>query len=383
MSNFVFILPDTLGGVKTFVNNYAFLLGKQYSVKVVSYSFDDVLRSAATTRVNDNVTYINLKISKYITCMKKYQFLEKQINQEDILICNDLFELEVVNYFKLSNKIIYILHGDLKHYNSIIQKNNESIDLILCSSNGLKEKYSGLFSRMKFEVAFPIAIYNRMSKNLDNIKSLCCIFVGRFEYMKGADLFIDLVQAAKEKKLDIKWKVITPSAGAEKALLQKLNNEIEIKFDLTNNEVINELIQSDILVFPSRSEGFGIAIMEAMAIGVIPIALDIPVGIPDQIIHEYNGFLLKDWQHAVNYLEKLMQDRDLLNSLKNNATQFVREKFNPNETILSFLNHVNLIEKSLNKKFYNPKISVLEKIIPEKVFRIFKFIYCKLKYGNK
>jgi glycosyltransferase involved in cell wall biosynthesis len=51
------------------------------------------------------------------------------------------------------------------------------------------------------------------------------------------------------------------------------------------------LSKSDILIFPSRFEGFGLAILEAMACGVVPVTT--PVGIAEDVIKPgHNGFLV-------------------------------------------------------------------------------------------
>ena len=78
----------------------------------------------------------------------------------------------------------------------------------------------------------------------------------------------------------------------------------------------------DVLVLPSRTEGFGIAILEALTNGVVPIVLDIPIGIPDQIISGYNGFIVKEnnWKNeAEQHLINLFIDHKLLKTMKING----------------------------------------------------------------
>ncbi|MAC42327.1 MAG: hypothetical protein CMJ05_11150 [Pelagibacterales bacterium] len=75
--------------------------------------------------------------------------------------------------------------------------------------------------------------------------------------------------------------------SAELTIIGKLDNSqrnqliksnisfIELDFALTEKEVINEYIKSDVLLFPSTFEGFGMPIIEANALGVCVLTSDI------------------------------------------------------------------------------------------------------------
>lgn len=64
---------------------------------------------------------------------------------------------------------------------------------------------------------------------------------------------------------------------------------------------------SDILVFPSRSEGFGLSVIEAMSCGCVPVANRL-ASLPEIIDHDVNGVLvdpgcIDEWVGAVRGLD--------------------------------------------------------------------------------
>ncbi|MDI6655642.1 MAG: glycosyltransferase family 4 protein, partial [Candidatus Hydrothermarchaeota archaeon] len=80
----------------------------------------------------------------------------------------------------------------------------------------------------------------------------------------------------------------------EKKSLQKLSNELGVDTNfLGYREDLNSLLEkSAVLVLPSREEGFGLALLEAMAAGVPAVASRVG-GIEEIIEHEYNGILVE------------------------------------------------------------------------------------------
>jgi glycosyltransferase involved in cell wall biosynthesis len=85
----------------------------------------------------------------------------------------------------------------------------------------------------------------------------------------------------------------------------------------------------DLLLMPSRFEGFCLTLIEAMAAGCVPIASRIS-GVTDFIVQEgQTGFLfpIGDTQRAAKIIEKLLYDRDLLNNVANAAKQAVKNNF--------------------------------------------------------
>ena len=88
-----------------------------------------------------------------------------------------------------------------------------------------------------------------------------------------------------------------------------------------SHEHLPALLQGHhILLFPSLSEGFPLAIPEAMACGLAPVSSDIP-GPTEIVEHETNGLLIpvRDSQAIEHALEKLITNRSYLAQLCRSA----------------------------------------------------------------
>lgn len=81
-----------------------------------------------------------------------------------------------------------------------------------------------------------------------------------------------------------------PEQGAAEALAHELGVHEAVRF-LGKQDHIERLIpQCDVLLLPSRQESFGLAALEAMACGVVPVATRVG-GLPEVVIHGESGYL--------------------------------------------------------------------------------------------
>jgi glycosyltransferase involved in cell wall biosynthesis len=116
------------------------------------------------------------------------------------------------------------------------------------------------------------------------------IFVGRLIREKGADLLIKAAALAKAKLGEIRCLII--GDGPEKEKLKRLAADLGLarnvffKENLEYSEVISCLKAAKVFVFPSMREGFGIAVLEAMACGVPVITVNHPLNASRELVEE-------------------------------------------------------------------------------------------------
>jgi glycosyltransferase involved in cell wall biosynthesis len=115
----------------------------------------------------------------------------------------------------------------------------------------------------------------------------------------------------------------------EKIAQLKLQNKVFLN-GFTENPVA-ELKDSDIFIFPSKYEGFPLALTEAMSVGLPSLGFSTCSGVNELIKYTENGFLAKDKEELTMYLEKLMQDGELRHKMGQNA-HLEMKKYTP-ETI--------------------------------------------------
>lgn len=102
---------------------------------------------------------------------------------------------------------------------------------------------------------------------------------------------------------------------------------------------VHEYLQaSDIFVFPTENEAFGIALIEAMACGLPTIATAVG-GIKDIVRHHENGLLIPpgDFQALERALNELLHDRHLAIRLGQAAWESVHERYSLQAVLQQYL----------------------------------------------
>ena len=103
----------------------------------------------------------------------------------------------------------------------------------------------------------------------------------------------------------------------------------------------------DIMVHPSRWEGFGIILVEAMLCKV-PVIASNRGGIPEVVKDKVTGFLFPfgDVDSFVNSISLLINDKKLMYDLKIKGYKRAKEKFNIEKMILKYSKIYENISKS-------------------------------------
>lgn len=173
----------------------------------------------------------------------------------------------------------------------------------------------------------PLLIEEKASKKSKTFYRVCSI--GRLDFQKGYDLLITLWQKVAVKHPD--WELCIYGEGKEHEALQELiqskNLTDYVKLCGFCADVGTVLSQSDFFVFPSRSEGFGNALLEAMAYGLPPISFDCPCGPKEIIENNVSGFLVPymDLESFAEKVNELIEDETLRSSMSKRALKRCHE----------------------------------------------------------
>jgi glycosyltransferase involved in cell wall biosynthesis len=119
---------------------------------------------------------------------------------------------------------------------------------------------------------------------------------GRFNVLKG---FRELLEVFAEIKDELpEWDLMLVGDGEDRELLPQMVERLGLRgrvhFPGWVSHPGDFFAASDVFVFPSRSEGFGLVLMEAMACGLPCVAYNCKVGPSEQVGHETDGLLIPD-----------------------------------------------------------------------------------------
>ena len=162
-------------------------------------------------------------------------------------------------------------------------------------------------------------------KECSSLRRKRVVSIGRYAYQKGVDL---LLQAwAKIEKNFPDWELAYYGQGNREPYIQQAK---DLGIDLhrchlhdKTTDVQHELLDSSVFVLSSRFEGFGMALVEAMACGLPVVSFDCKSG-PSEIISDgEDGFLVMptDVDGLADKLAVLIQDQNMRERFGKNAYQ--------------------------------------------------------------
>jgi glycosyltransferase involved in cell wall biosynthesis len=212
-----------------------------------------------------------------------------------------------------------------------------------------KEKIHVVYHTIDFEKILKSA-KDQLSGDLPGIEKCLKILVpGDLLHTKGQHTAIEAAHYLKEKGMDlVMWLAGDEGVTKKKDYVHYLRNLItdygleENIFILGwRNDVPSLMNLSDIVVFPTHSEGLGRVIEEAMLLKK-PVISTPAGGVTDLIIDSQTGLLgpIDDAMAIANNVEKLLSDNTLLNNIIQNAYQQMFDKFSPER-------HIELVRAGL------------------------------------
>lgn len=222
-------------------------------------------------------------------------------------------------------------------------------------SNGLKQCMSKYNYNNKAITVIPNMFSNDLFSNQDNIKKddkFKFIAVCYLTRKKGLDILIK--SFAKSFKGNYDVELLIGGQGQEYNNLVNLAKEIniysQVKFlgDLSRENVVKYIKESDVFVLPSRFETFGVVFIEALALGKPIIASR--CGGPEDIVKQGNGLLVevedidglsKAMQHMYNEYEKY-NHKDIIKDCN--------ERFSENAVMMQLENYYLETIKNYNNK---------------------------------
>ena len=164
-----------------------------------------------------------------------------------------------------------------------------------------------------------------------SVKTYDILFVGRLTKQKSVEILLKAIKILKNK-YSKNLKIAIVGDGELKENLNNLTVELgvnrEVKFLGVRKDVKELMVSSKIFVLPSRWEGFGLVIIEAMS-NMLPVIATNVGGIPELIENGKDGILVppenpKALARAIN---SLLENEELQKKLSQTAYKKVREKY--------------------------------------------------------
>lgn len=225
-----------------------------------------------------------------------------------------------------------------RSYFGITRYSIEESDAVTSISNNLKQQTVEMFG-----VTRPIEVIH----NFVNLKHYCpsqrsraarkprLIHLSNFRPVKRV-LGCIRILAEVRKHVDAELWMIGdgPDRGAAEHLAHELNVFHDVRFWGKRNDVPALLREADVLLMPSEMESFGLAALEGMASGVVPIATRVG-GVPELIDDGVTGFLSEVGaiEDMAQNTVRLLTDEPLLDRTRRAARKAAEDRFSSDSII--------------------------------------------------
>lgn len=228
------------------------------------------------------------------------------------------------------------------------------VNKVIAVSETLKRSFVGDYPSLR---EITEVIYNGVDTDFfkpseAKYPSFTILFVGRMDREKGVDLILQAIHLLREKKLRIEAKLV--GTGIHLNELKKLSEHLgvntycEFVGEIPNSEVKKYYEHSHIFVLPSRrKEGHPVVISEALACG-LPIICTRSGGLNELIDDSRTGFFvpLNSYHDIAKNIEKLFNDRNLLQLLSNQARKSAEDRFSKRAMIQRYLEIFKTTQKN-------------------------------------
>lgn len=265
-----------------------------------------------------------------------YFIIDRAIYFSDIL-----FENKKDNYAYIGT--IHAAHyNNSKDPNSKINKNYlsyfnnlEKLDALVFLTVKQKTEADRRFNSKNISYVVPHVYDKEIKTSSVERKPLTCISVGRFDPVKRLPELVRIFSLVLNKVPEATLNIY--GYGSDLVNIKQAIEDYKVQdsvFVCEYTENVEDVYQSaELMLFSSRSEGFGLVIMEALANGCPVVSYDINYGPADMIENGVNGFLIKDGNVEL-FAKKtiaLLKDRNAIKQMRisagNSALKYSRNDF--------------------------------------------------------
>jgi glycosyltransferase involved in cell wall biosynthesis len=333
-STIAHVIVNNLGGITSLVQN------------LIIYKGDDAIEQEfIVLDIKDNQSAPAIFDKKIESITRYFRFDPKDnwysiygklagnlSEHNGVLVTNDQYDLIMLQAFNIPRKVVQLVHDP---YNvSLSIKFHSCIDRFITHSKFINEQLLMELPDRKDDIVhipYGIPLPNYAERSLNADQPLKLIFLGRHDKAKGVYDLFEIDRLLKEKNIPVSWTILGkgPETGS---LKEQWKNELKIKFltPVNHKEIIDELSLCDLFVFPTKFEGFPVALLEAMSAGCVPVVTDLPGGITELVEDGVTGYKCPlDQNHF--FAEKIIllhENRSLMQRLQNNGMRKVFGEYN-------------------------------------------------------
>lgn len=278
---------------------------------------------------------------------------ESFVNRYDFIVTTEYSQIMSLLWTKFKPKVV-LYNGPYYNLFKIpaleriydflfVNKLAKRLDKVFTKSN-LAKKYledKGFSNVETLGVGLDTTTFNSVKEVPDNVKEIedfmknnrCILYVGSLEQRKNFDFTLNVFEAVKKEKNEIKLVVV---GKGKKEYVNRCFNSIskEVYKDILHIEKIdNRYLQylyknTEVFILPSSLEIFGMVLLEAMYFGA-PTITTVNGGSTTLIKNMENGIIMDGFhiEKWTKMIVHMLEDENYRNRISNNAKKTIDDNF--------------------------------------------------------
>jgi glycosyltransferase involved in cell wall biosynthesis len=226
--------------------------------------------------------------------------------------------------------VVSVAHGDFDYYYDLARRHEPLIDCFVAYTRRVHDELRRrLPHRAEAIVNVPYGVRIPEARRAPAPGPLRLLYVGRFNKSKGVLDLAAIHRHVAARGVQVTWTL--HGAGPDADALRRSwppGSPVTWSGPAPMARVLALYGEHDVLVLPSRAEGLPVALLEAMAAGVVPVVSDLASGIPEVVAPGVTGFRppAGDLAAFADAIAALAGDRDRLEHMSGAARRFVAER---------------------------------------------------------
>jgi glycosyltransferase involved in cell wall biosynthesis len=225
------------------------------------------------------------------------------------------------------NRLLNGLQYESKYIEKLVNNIVRRFDLVIVRGSKAKAYIESTGYKNKLEVVTGSVLTD--SHYIADERSTDVIFIGRLTEYKRPDTFLRLMRKVIEHVPNVSIKVVGDGPMMGELTEYAKNNQMlsNVEFLGKRKDVVSLLGRSKILVLTSRWEGVSIAMLEAMALGVVPVVVDVG-DLSDYVHNNETGIIYNEseMEQIPTSICELLTNNSLLQTYSENARNYVIER---------------------------------------------------------
>lgn len=324
------------GGLTKYVANLAYMLSENseniVSIITTHHSEENVFINNLVEQKRVNIFQLGHKdkISKYISLVGLVHRLAP-----DIIVNNYNAPLQyILPFISRKCKIVHVLHSNTDDFYRVASINGRLVDAWVAPTPALKEYFDN-FTTGKYRGRIHVIAHGVESPLSDRLRTsvIQLAYVGVLYEHKGVKILPDIIKGLRDRGLDFRFTFIGDGILRD-YLCERLATEIEdgvVEFTgrIPAKEVYSRLSSTDVFVYPTHIDAFGLVIAEAMINGAVPV-VTLLRGITDSLIVDgKSGFLVEqdNVSQFCDRIESLIKSYTLLESMRRQSESRAKSLF--------------------------------------------------------